>query len=645
MTQARDAAHTPAMIGSHRVERELGRGGMGVVYLGRDTRLDRPVALKSLPDELAQDPERLARFEREARILASLSHPNIAAIYGIEEAGGRRFLALEYVDGETLASRIAGGPLPLDDTIEIGVQLATGMEAAHESSVIHRDLKPANIMLGRGDSVKILDFGLAKGRVATESDVDLGDSPTLAGSPGTAASRMTLPGVILGTAAYLSPEQAKGRPVDRRTDIWSFGCTLYECLTGKRAFHGETTAETLARILEHDPDWSALPARTPRQLAQLLQHCLEKDPRRRLRDIGDARIALEELREGLAAPRSALAHRVEVEPPVVAVAGAPSRRSATGLIVLAAALGALVGIAIWSAIGPPPRGPAGFRGIARLSIPIPSDLQVLASQLSPDGRTLALVAYPRGTAGQGAVEGRSTTGTGVPATGTVAPVARLYLRSLDRREFLRIVGTEGMIGVFAWSPDSRWIAYLTPVTPGGTDLRLMKVAARGTAPPVEITPWRPDWAGLVWPGSEELVAQVAAKGFIRIPAGGEAHSEPVAYQHAESTLSVLPISAIPGGRGAFLQMFLYRGGGWRSGAGVLDLRTGQVRVLLRDGGNPQLAATGQLVFTRGDVLLAAPFDARRLELSGPPVAIRDGLRTESSWTPASFGLGSDGTLV
>src|SRR5258705_1263938 len=280
---------------------------MGVGFLAHDTRLGRTVALKALPEDVATDPDRLQRFEREARVLASLSHPNIAAIYGLEESEGRRYLALEHIEGETLAEKLARGPLPLQETLDICTQIASGMEAAHDAGVVHRDLKPANVMITPNDQVKILDFGLAKGKVATDEsglakspalvDSPTLSSPTLPHSP-TLISPATLPGVILGTAAYLSPEQARGKVVDRRTDIWSFGCIIYECLTGKRAFEGETVSDTIAKILEREMDWSTLPKSTPARLSELLARCLEKDPRRRLRDIGDARLALEELKAG-----------------------------------------------------------------------------------------------------------------------------------------------------------------------------------------------------------------------------------------------------------------------------------------------------------------------------------------------------------
>src|SRR6267142_2108333 len=301
------AVQTGATIGPYKVDREIGRGGMGVIFLAHDTRLGRTVALKALPDDVASDTDRLQRFEREARVLASLNHPNIAAIYGLEEAEGRRYLALELIEGETLADKLSRGPLPLHEALDILIQITSGMEAAHDAGVVHRDLKPANVMITSQDQVKILDFGLAKGKVATDEE-GLAKSPALIDSPTLSSPTLphsptfinpaTMAGVILGTAAYLSPEQARGKIVDRRTDIWSFGCVLYECLTGKRAFDGETVSDTIAKILERPMDWSTLPKATPARLRELLERCLTKDPRRRLRDIGDARLALEEVRSG-----------------------------------------------------------------------------------------------------------------------------------------------------------------------------------------------------------------------------------------------------------------------------------------------------------------------------------------------------------
>ncbi len=273
-------------LGNYEVVGPLGAGGMGQVYRARDTRLDRAVAIKALPESLARDPDRAARLEREAKALAALSHTNIAVIYGIEDVGGASYLALELIDGDTLADRIARGPLDVAETIAIGAQLAAAIDAAHERSIVHRDLKPSNVMLTRTGVVKVLDFGLAKGGNA------VGDASSLAGPPSGATmtfAAATADGVILGTAPYMSPEQARGKPVDRRTDVWALGCILYECLSARQAFPGETQSDVLARIIERDPDWNLLPASTPSRLRDLMRRCLTKDASQRPRDAGDLR--------------------------------------------------------------------------------------------------------------------------------------------------------------------------------------------------------------------------------------------------------------------------------------------------------------------------------------------------------------------
>ena len=276
-------------IGPYTVHRELGRGGMGVVYLGEDTRLDRAVAIKALPEHLASEPGRLARFEVEARALAQLSHPNIAGIYGIEEHEGANYLILEYVEGETLAERLGRGPLAIDDTMDLAIQIAEGIGAAHDRGVVHRDLKPGNIIVTPEGRAKVLDFGLA--RFETGSDSTGGDvmsqSPTL---PAVGRHSPTLPGVVLGTAAYMSPEQARGRAVDKRTDIWSFGVLLYEMLVGSNPFQGENASDSIGAVLHKDPDLSALPPATPANVRRVLERCLVRDQAQRFRDIGDLRI-------------------------------------------------------------------------------------------------------------------------------------------------------------------------------------------------------------------------------------------------------------------------------------------------------------------------------------------------------------------
>ena len=279
-------------LGHYDVTALIGEGGMGQVYRATDTELKRQVALKILPEAFAADPDRLARFQREAQVLASLNHPGIAAIYGIEEAEGTRALVLELVEGPTLADRICHGPIPLEEALPIAKQIAEAVEAAHEAGVIHRDLKPANIKVREDGTVKVLDFGLAKALAGDVSGTDLSQSPTVTASG-------TREGVILGTAAYMSPEQARGKLLDRRTDIWSLGCVLYEILTGRSPFLGETLSDTIAKVLDRDPDWQALPTNTPALLRRLLRRCLDKDPKERLRDIGDARV---EIREAVPAP-------------------------------------------------------------------------------------------------------------------------------------------------------------------------------------------------------------------------------------------------------------------------------------------------------------------------------------------------------
>src|SRR3990172_2348583 len=274
-------------LGAFEVSSLLGVGGMGEVYRARDTKLGREVALKLLPEFLARDEEKLKHLEREAHLLASLNHPNIATLHGLEESDGLRFLVMELVPGETLAERLARGRLSIEESLSILRQIGEALEAAHEKGIIHRDLKPSNIKVTSDGKVKLLDFGLAKAIAEEKSPADLSQSPTL-------TREGTEHGVILGTASYMSPEQARGQALDRKTDIWSFGCVLYEALTGRKAFPGQTVSDIIASILARDPDWNALPERTPLKIRDLLRRCLRKEPHRRLRDIGDARIEIEE---------------------------------------------------------------------------------------------------------------------------------------------------------------------------------------------------------------------------------------------------------------------------------------------------------------------------------------------------------------
>src|SRR5271170_5854032 len=282
-------------LGPYEILAPIGAGGMGEVYRARDAKLGRDVALKVLPEAFARDAERMARFQREAKVLASLNHPNIATIHGLEDSGSTHALVMELVEGPTLADRVKSGPIPIDESVRIAKQMCEAVEYAHERGIVHRDLKPANVKVTSDDAVKVLDFGLAKAIEGDAASIDIATSPTM--------SRMaTLAGVLLGTAAYMSPEQAKAKPVDRRADIWAFGCVLYEMLTGKMAFRGETVTDTLAAVIKEEPDWSQLPSATPLRVRVLLQRCLQKDPKQRLRDIGDARISIDEVLAGAPDP-------------------------------------------------------------------------------------------------------------------------------------------------------------------------------------------------------------------------------------------------------------------------------------------------------------------------------------------------------
>ncbi|MGA2263880.1 MAG: protein kinase [Acidobacteriota bacterium] len=407
-------------LSHYRIIEKLGQGGMGEVFLAEDSHLNRRVAIKVLPDAFARDPERLARFDREAKLLATLSHPNIAAIHGLEKTEGSPFLVMELVEGETLAQRIARGPLAADEALEVCRQIAEGLECAHEKGIIHRDLKPANIKITPEGKVKILDFGLAKAFQEESASGDLSHSPTI-------TEAMTRVGVILGTAAYMSPEQARGRPVDKRTDIWAFGCILFECLAGRQPFEGETITETLASILKGEPDWQAIPATTPRHIRELLHRCLQKDPRERIHDIADVRIEV-----------------TRVVSPAGISEGVPSRAFRRGRLVAALVITSVLAataasIVTWS-LKPEPEQPG-----ARSIIDLPAGTQLTRETdvdsmgpahtelaLSPDGKHLVFSASPDGSPGK----------------------ARLYLRPLDSFETTAIPGTEGARTPF-FSPDGQ----------------------------------------------------------------------------------------------------------------------------------------------------------------------------------------------
>ena len=445
-------------LGSYEIVAPLGAGGMGEVFRARDARLGRDVALKVLPDLFARDPDRLARFKREAQLLAALNHPNIAAIYGLEDSNGQAALVLELVEGPTLADHIAEGPIPLDEAMRIGRQIGAALEAAHQQGIIHRDLKPANIKVRPDGTVKVLDFGLAK---ALDPVTPAAGQPAAATITSPAQTRM---GVILGTAAYMSPEQAKGRAADKRSDIWAFGCVLFEMLTGRRPFEGQEISDTLASVLKSDPEWQALPSALPPSVRALVEGCLKKDPHDRIADISTARFVLSQ-------PLSTS--------PSPSVASSNRRRAACGRRVLLVLAGAAIGAAAFAATTsrtPPPPAP-----VARFALTLPPGQQLTlprqAVAISPDGTRIAYAAD-----------------------------GRLYLRSMSSLEATAIAGTEGAINPM-FSPDGQELAFWADST--------LKRIAIGGGVPVTISRGGQVPSGGSW-GRDGIVFAVAGSGIVRV---------------------------------------------------------------------------------------------------------------------------------
>jgi Tol biopolymer transport system component len=590
----------PQTIGSYPIERELGRGGMGIVYLARDPRLQRLVAIKVLPDAFARDPERLARFEREARLLASLNHPNIAAIHGLEEDGGHRYLILEYVEGETLAEHLGRGALPIDESLDACRQIAAALEAAHESGVIHRDLKPGNVKRTPGGEIKVLDFGLAKGGAA-ESSPDLSHSPTI-------AYNMTGAGVILGTAAYMSPEQARGKTVDRRTDIWSFGCVLYECLTGRQLFHGETVSDMIAKILEREPDWSALPAQTPEKVRELLRRMLEKDSKKRLRDIGDARIELEE----------ALAARVSSGRILVTGAGqgnspAAHARPAPAMLAwvagVTAAITAAVTILVHGCLHQPPDW-----AVKRFSIAAPAstklDEDAMQCAISPSGRMVAFTATDSGGTSQ------------------------IYVRSLDTLAPRAIPGTDNAAAPF-WSPDSRFLAFFA-------EGKLKKASLAGGE--AEALANASNGRGGTW--NRENVIVYAPEGggpLFRISANGGDPQQITALDSTRHETAHRFPWFLPDGKHFLYVSLPAQAGKHDVWVGSLDSPK-RVRVMGAEE-SPVYAEPGYLIYPRGHSMVAQRFDLGSLKLNGDPIVLPDepGAGQSNGYRVAT--VGSNGTLA
>ncbi len=575
---------------------------MGEVYQARDTKLDRDVALKVLPDAFTADPDRLARFEREAKVLASLNHPNIGLIYGLEEAEGTKALVLELVEGPTLADRIAEGPIPIDEALPIAKQIAEALEAAHERGIIHRDLKPANVKVKADGTVKVLDFGLAKA-FQPDAGSDPSDSPTV-----TAATQQ---GVILETAVYMSPEAASGKPVDKRSDIWSFGVVLFEMLSSRRVFDGESVSHVLAEVLKTEPDWTSLPAETPAAIRTLLRRCLAKARKQRLPDIGAARLDLDDVMTGTS-PDATASLTVQ----------AGSWRPALPLGLAALAIGGLIsGVAVWNVT---PR-------------PEPPDL--LRFTIAPEDTALEPGAAPRRFLEVLGGLAISSDGGHVVYTATAlgGTEPQLMLRSLDQRVSVPIQGSLGGSGPVL-SPDGEWVAFV-PVS--STNI-LQRVRATGGSPET-VTESPSGIFGASW-GADGQIIFGALTGLYRVPAvGGEAEELTKPDIEQDESFRLWP-EIIPDRQAVVF--VVSTGTTLATGElAVLELDTRIVTKLGVAGTRPHYLATGHLVFaTRTGALQAVPFDAEALVVTGAPVPVVEGVAVGYGGS-ADFSVSNAGHLV
>jgi eukaryotic-like serine/threonine-protein kinase len=570
-----------SMIGKtlahYEITSQLGKGGMGEVYQAKDRKLGRDVAIKVLPEEFARDADRVARFQREAKLLASLNHPNIAAIYGLEEFGGTSILVLELVDGKTLADRIRAGPVPVEEALKLALQIAEALEAAHEKGIIHRDLKPENIKVTPEGKVKVLDFGLAKAFAGDKEEVNLSNSPTL-------SNAATQQGVILGTAAYMSPEQARGKSVDKRADIWAFGCVLYEMLTGQQTWTGTTVTDIMAAALAKDPDFGSLPPNIHPDIRKLLSRCLQKDPTERIRDVGDVRVEIKQL---LADPKGVLAQ------PVATVEPRKKLRMILPWVAVTAILSIIVaGVAVWNLRTPKPLQ------VVRFDCELPEFQQTLMRVLavSPDGKQF-------------------TYGTN----------KGLCLRSMDELAAKLIAGTEGASTAF-FSPDGQWIGYFSQ-----SDRKLKKIAVSGGAPVAlcDVT----SFAGASWFEDNTIVYGQRGGDIMRISADG---GTPASLVKAKSGTLSSP-QVLPGGKSLLYTLMDNDPGKIM----VQSLKSGDSKELFA-GRNARYLPTGHIVYGSESGLgriniSAVPFDLDKLEATGGAVLIVEGV--------GQYSVSDSGTLV
>ena len=583
-------------ISHYKILEKIGEGGMGVVYRATDTKLNRDVALKILPKQFASDSQRMGRFQREAEVLASLDHPNIGQIYGIEEAGQTKALVLQLIEGPTLAERIAQGPIPVEEALKIALQMAEGLEAAHEKGVIHRDLKPANIKITPEGQVKILDFGLAKAlEVETPPDTSLSQSPTL-----TAAA--TQAGVILGTAAYMSPEQARGEAIDKKADVWAFGCVLFEMLTRQATFGGKTVSDVLAGVLRIDPDWKSLPPNLHPRIRLLLERSLEKEAKDRYQGVGDARV---DIQTALADPSGVLVQ------PTVDVAQAQPRRILPWVLATFVLTAIVAIIATWIL------KPTELGLVTHFNHRLPEG-QVFTNParslvaVSPDGRKVVYVANQQ-----------------------------LYLRNLDEMEARPIQGTDENPNSPFFSLGGEWVGYFS-----SSDRQLKKIATIGGASvtlcDVTAAPFGASW------GSDDTIVYGQPEGIMRVSANGGASELVIPTEEGEQ---VHGPQMLPGGE--WVLFTLTSAGGatrWDEAQIVVQsLESGERRVLWEGGSDARYVSTGHLIYALEDVLFALPFDLASLEVSGGPVPIVEGVRRANlpigNTASANYGFSDRGTLI
>jgi serine/threonine-protein kinase len=576
-------------LGPYEVLSPLGAGGMGEVWRARDTRLGREVALKVLPDDLVGNAERRSRFDQEARLLAALNHPSIAALFDVFEFEGAPILVMEVVEGETLAERISRGPVPLKAALEVALPIAEALEAAHERGILHRDLKPSNVKLTPGGGVKILDFGLAKALEVNESAATL---PKPVEKTGT--------GVAIGTAPYMSPEQARGEAVDKRTDVWAFGCVLYEMLTGRKAFPGATWSDSIAAVLEREPEWSYLPQGTPQGLQRLLKRCLQKEQKERLRDFADTKLELKDL-------------LIDSSAGVPTAAGRAPRgrwKAALGVSAVLAAIGTLI------LLRQPSAPPVAIRQ-PRFQLTLPRGVTLRfrpysTLAISPDGTRVVFI-------GCGDVD-----------------VCQLYFREPSEIDARPLPGTEGASGPF-FSPDGRWLGFGAQGKLKKIDLERDTVVTLADAESLR---------GASWGDDGTIVFATGGSGLSRVSAEGGDVEEVTKLEPGEENHRWPQI--LPGGRAVLFEVL----SGAVDDVVVVDLQNGTKSTLIENAGSPKYAFSGHVLFGRDGVVYAAPFDPERLELRRSPVPVLEGVAMWSSPSISGFrggvvtyDIARDGTLL